>query len=84
MITKSLFSPSALFFISTSGRGLSFDYPSITLHAISRADSGPSLYCQLDDSLEVIVDDAGSSDHGDTAMRELIIIPRDKDNCKQF
>jgi hypothetical protein len=43
---------SALCFVpaSDSRPGFSLDYPSITLHAISRDDSGPSVYCQLDES----------------------------------
>ena len=43
---------SALCFVPAAGShpGFSLDYPSITLHAISRDDSGPSIYCQLDES----------------------------------
>lgn len=43
---------SALCFIPASGShpGFSLDYPSITLHAISRDSLGPSVYCQLDES----------------------------------
>lgn len=44
--------PSALCFVPSdaSRPGFSLDYPSITLHAISRDASGPSVYCQLDES----------------------------------
>lgn len=42
---------SALFFISTTGKGFQITYPSITLHAISRSGEGPpSIYCQLDET----------------------------------
>ncbi|TFY76150.1 hypothetical protein EWM64_g7861 [Hericium alpestre] len=41
---------SALVFMSSSGRGFQIEYPSITLHAISRAESGPFIYLQLDES----------------------------------
>ncbi|KAI0315557.1 regulator of volume decrease after cellular swelling-domain-containing protein [Amylostereum chailletii] len=41
---------SALVFIGPSGRGFQIEYPAITLHAISRAESGPFVYCQLDES----------------------------------
>jgi hypothetical protein len=56
--------------------GFQIEYPAITLHAISRGESGPSIYCQLDETL----DDAGGSagdegDEGNAQMRELIIVP---------
>jgi nucleotide-sensitive chloride channel 1A len=41
---------SVLAFISTTGRGFQLEYPSITLHAISRTESGSHLYCQLDEA----------------------------------
>lgn len=34
---------------ATTGRGFKIDYPSITLHAVSRAGDRPSIYCQLDE-----------------------------------
>ena len=40
---------SVLVFMSTTGHGFKIDYPSITLHAISRAGDRPSIYCQLDE-----------------------------------
>jgi nucleotide-sensitive chloride channel 1A len=61
--------------MSTTGHGFQIEYPAITLHAISRAESGPSIYCQLDehagDPNAVIGDDADVSD-----MRELSIVPQ--------
>ena len=43
---------SVLVFMSTSGKGLQVTYPTISLHAISRADFGPSIYCQLDGTID--------------------------------
>ncbi|KAM6504302.1 Regulator of volume decrease after cellular swelling domain containing protein [Amanita muscaria] len=43
---------SVLVFMSTTGRGFQIEYPSITLHAISRAGDRPSLYCQLDEETD--------------------------------
>ncbi|KAJ7467194.1 hypothetical protein FB451DRAFT_1260431 [Mycena latifolia] len=68
---------SVLVFMSATGRGLQIQYPSITLHAVSRADSGPSIYwiyCQLDET----PDDADDilSDDNVNHMRELSIVPR--------
>ncbi|EKM78651.1 hypothetical protein AGABI1DRAFT_114261, partial [Agaricus bisporus var. burnettii JB137-S8] len=34
---------SALVFFSIKGRGFQVEYPSITLHAVSRGESGPSI-----------------------------------------
>ncbi|KAG1870707.1 regulator of volume decrease after cellular swelling-domain-containing protein [Suillus subalutaceus] len=40
---------SALVFMSSTGVGFQVPYPAITLHAIARPESGPSIYCQLDE-----------------------------------
>ena len=64
---------SVLIFLSASGRGFQVDYPSITLHAISRTESGPSVYCQLD---EPVADDQ-QEDEDSSSMRELVIVPKD-------
>ncbi|KAG6827669.1 hypothetical protein H0H92_010831 [Tricholoma furcatifolium] len=39
---------SVLVFWSSTNRGFQIPYPSITLHAISRAGPAPAIYCQLD------------------------------------
>ena len=63
--------------MSITGRGFKVEYPSITLHAISRAENGPSIYCQLDESTpEAQADDDEIAD-----MRELVIIPRTAEAC---
>jgi nucleotide-sensitive chloride channel 1A len=64
---------SALAFLSSHGQGFQVRYPSITLHAISRADSSPSIYCQLDETPE----DADPAGEEITSIRELRIIPED-------
>ncbi|KAI0048954.1 hypothetical protein FA95DRAFT_1490055 [Auriscalpium vulgare] len=64
---------SALVFISAAGPGFQIEYPAITLHAISRADAGPSIYCQLDESVE---GDAAAADEDASDMRELSIVPQ--------
>lgn len=66
--------------MSTSGRGFQIPYPAITLHAVSRADSGPSIYCQLDDS--VGAPDDPTDDTID--MRELTIVPQNQSSRKLF
>ena len=63
---------SVLVFVSTTGRGFQVEYPSITLHAISRTESGPCIYCQLD---ETPTGDQTDGDDDDSPMRELKIIP---------
>ena len=67
-----LFVSSVLAFISTTGRGFQVEYPSITLHAISRTESGPSIYCQLD---ETPTGDQAENDEDNSPMRELKIVP---------
>ncbi|KAJ4488070.1 regulator of volume decrease after cellular swelling-domain-containing protein [Lentinula aciculospora] len=51
---------SVLIFMSKTGNGLQIEYPLITLHAVSRGDTPPSIYCQLDESsakaLKMLVD----------------------------
>ncbi len=65
-----------LVFISATGKGFQVDYPSITLHAISRAEAGPSIYCQLDEA--PAAEAAVQEEEDDVAnMRELVIVPKD-------
>ncbi|KAI9001522.1 regulator of volume decrease after cellular swelling-domain-containing protein [Trametes punicea] len=69
---------SHLVFMSASGRGFQVEYPSITLHAISRGEKGPSIYCQLDDAAATQIDEQPQNDDEDIPpMRELSIIPKD-------
>lgn len=63
---------SVLAFISTTGRGFQVEYPSITLHAISRTESGQSIYCQLD---EAPPEGGPDTDESNSPMRELKIVP---------
>lgn len=69
-------SSSVLVFMSATGRGFQLEYPSITLHAVSRAESGPSIYCQIDtvdpatENGEEIGEDIGNQ------MKELVIVPQ--------
>jgi nucleotide-sensitive chloride channel 1A len=57
--------------------GFQIEYPAITLHAISRGESGPSIYCQLDDTSGGLGGDSNETDEdgGDAQMRELSIVP---------
>jgi len=65
---------SFLVFMGHAGRGFQIPYPSITLHAISRAASGPSIYCQLDDNIgeEATIE----STEDVVEMRELTVVPQ--------
>lgn len=64
--------------MSSSGKGFEIKYPAITLHAISRAESGPSIYCQLDDSAPAAANGTSHADDGEETieMRELTIVPQ--------
>ncbi|OSC99960.1 hypothetical protein PYCCODRAFT_1437932 [Trametes coccinea BRFM310] len=68
---------SHLVFMSSTGRGFQVEYPKITLHAVSRGESGPSIYCQLDDGANAAGDEQPQNEEEDLAMRELSIIPKD-------
>ncbi|OJT09540.1 Methylosome subunit pICln [Trametes pubescens] len=69
---------SHLVFMSATGRGFQLEYPSITLHAISRGEQGPSIYCQLDDTINAPENTKPQNDEEDVAdMSELTILPKD-------
>lgn len=70
---------SVLIFMSASGHGIQVEYPSITLHAISRADGKPSIYCQLDE--HVASPEAEGEDDEANNMRELVIVPQAPTAC---
>ncbi|KAF8150733.1 regulator of volume decrease after cellular swelling-domain-containing protein [Crassisporium funariophilum] len=72
---------SVLVFMSTSGVGFQIEYPAITLHAVSRGESGPSIYCQLDESLgQENATGAGDGEFSD--MRELSIVPQNPESLE--
>ena len=62
---------------STTGRAFQIEYPSITLHAISRGESGPFIYCQLDESPAAA---NGDADEDVLSMRELSLTPQPSDS----
>lgn len=68
---------SVLAFISaSSGRGFQVEYPNIILHAISRADSGPCIYCQLDETASnTEANGATEDEEPESDLLELKIIP---------
>ena len=68
---------SVLAFISASGHGFEVQYPNITLHAVSRDDSGPCVYCQLDEL-------HGGADDEETELNELKIIPSNPATCMRL
>ena len=65
--------------MAASGRGIQIEYPSITLHAISRAETGPSIYCQLDEGAPRSEE---NDEEADTEMRELTIVPQAPEACE--
>ncbi|KAI0636173.1 regulator of volume decrease after cellular swelling-domain-containing protein [Trametes polyzona] len=70
---------SHLVFMSATGRGFQVEYPSITLHAISRGEKGPSIYCQLDDTPHPNENGQPEPENEEDLadMRELTILPKD-------
>ncbi|KAF7375141.1 hypothetical protein MSAN_00400500 [Mycena sanguinolenta] len=74
------FTRSVLVFMSTTGRGFQIEYPAITLHAVSRAEAGPSIYCQLDEHAGEA--DAAASNEEMSDMRELSIVPQSAESLE--
>jgi hypothetical protein len=70
---------SVLVFMSTTRRGFQIEYPAITLHAVSRAESRPSIYCQLDEHAGEAEAAASNDEMND--MRELSIVPQSASSC---
>jgi nucleotide-sensitive chloride channel 1A len=64
-----------LAFAWPSGVGFTIEYPRITLHAVSRGESGPSVYCQLDESAQGPGAPGADEEQDDSEMREMKIIP---------
>jgi nucleotide-sensitive chloride channel 1A len=74
-------SESALIYFShISNRGFKVDYPVITLHAISRSESGPSIYCQLDESAE----NEEQPTDADDFMREMTLAPQNAETLESI
>jgi nucleotide-sensitive chloride channel 1A len=70
--------------MSPSGsKGFTVPYPSITLHAISRSDSGPFIYCQIDKSL---AENEGEPEHSEddevVDLIEMSLIPAEPTSGK--
>jgi len=66
--------------MSMTGVGFQIHYPAITLHAVSRGESGPSIYCQLDESFGQANGGPSANEDEDTEIRELTIIPKSSDS----
>ncbi|KAF8674177.1 volume decrease after cellular swelling [Rhizoctonia solani] len=71
-----------LAFVWPSGTGFTIEYPRITLHAVSRGESGPSVYCQLDESAEGPGAPGGDEEQVDSEMREMKIIPSNPESVE--
>ena len=72
---------SVLVFMSTSGKGFQVPYTTITLHAISRSDLAPSIYCQLDEA-QAQEEEPTQDEEAELEMRELRIIPSTSESCE--
>lgn len=75
---------SYLVFMSNSSQGFQIPYPAITLHAVSRGESGPSIYCQLDDTVDKSESISPATTDDATEMRELTIVPQNQASCAYF
>ncbi|KAH8831396.1 regulator of volume decrease after cellular swelling-domain-containing protein [Flagelloscypha sp. PMI_526] len=60
---------SVLIFMSSTGKGLQIDYRTITLHAISKSNGTPCIYCQLDNEGKADTDE-------EMELSELNIVPQ--------
>lgn len=72
-----------MFFMSSPTRGFQVNYPSITLHAISRSETvGSHIYCQLEDRSASSGDDGKIEDDEDVPLVELKLTPQNASSCK--
>lgn len=67
--------------MSTSGKGFQVPYTTITLHAISRSDLAPSIYCQLDEA-QAQEEEPTQDEEAELEMRELRIVPSTSESCE--
>ncbi|KAF8588896.1 hypothetical protein K439DRAFT_1645316 [Ramaria rubella] len=67
---------SVLAFLSDTRKGFQIEYPTITLHAISRGESEPAIYCQLDE-VSLCQDENATDAEEAQEMRELRLRPND-------
>jgi chloride channel, nucleotide-sensitive, 1A len=63
--------------MSVTGKGFHIPYPAITLHAVSRAQEGPCIYCQIDESGP----EQNGEEDTDSEMREMSLVPQTEDAC---
>lgn len=75
---------SQVYFYSDSAKsGIAVEYPDIIIHAISRQQGQPNIYCQLDAGLffpnQQLPED---EDERAETVTELRLIPRDGGACK--
>jgi nucleotide-sensitive chloride channel 1A len=71
------------FISSTPSKGFQITYRNITLHAISRSEEKPYLYCQLDDNPDATEEEADAQDY-EPQIRDLKIVPEDPSSCTLF
>lgn len=79
-----LFYHSQVYFYSESAKsGIAVQYPDIIIHAISRQDGQPNIYCQLDAGLffpnQQLPEDEQELEE---TVTELRLIPKDGGACK--
>jgi nucleotide-sensitive chloride channel 1A len=67
------------FTASSSGKGFSVLYPSITIHAVSRSGTRPMVYCQIEQG-----QDDGAGDDENAELLELKIFPQDSSRSQSI
>ncbi|KIM40586.1 hypothetical protein M413DRAFT_446016 [Hebeloma cylindrosporum] len=75
---------SVLVFMGTGGTGFQIEYPAITLHAVSRGESGASIYCQLDESFGTENGTTAADEDAIPDMRELTIVPQNPSSLEEI
>ena len=73
------------FYSATAGSGIAVEYPDIIIHAISRQDGRPSIYCQLEQdrffpNQQLPEDEEERQD----IVTELKFMPQDPGTCKLY
>lgn len=73
------------FYSESANSGIAVEYPDVIIHAISRQEGQPNIYCQLDAGLffpnQQLPEDEQEREE---TVTELRLIPRDGGACKFF
>ncbi|CAO3583979.1 unnamed protein product [Absidia cylindrospora] len=72
------------FYSESSGAGISVEYPDVIIHAISRQNNEPAIYCQLDAGLFFPNQQLPEDEDQDDIVTELTFTPADSNSLEDI